>query len=94
MASDKVQIYSVEKLSGNSAVCIVRCVGGVVRVGQALTVEVESHTADSARDVTLTALVRYGRNVDFFDPPHAAKVHLSGPGAPMLEPGMIITGRG
>ncbi|MGW2815292.1 hypothetical protein [Streptomyces sp. NPDC001415] len=94
MVEGKLHIYSVEQAGGRSAVCIARCVGGVVRTGQNFVMEVASEHGDVEHGVTLTAIDRYGRSVDFFDPPHAAKVHLSGPGASVLEPGLILAARG
>ncbi|KOU40107.1 hypothetical protein [Streptomyces sp. WM6378] len=93
-ADNRLQIYSVEESSGDFAVCIARCVGGVVRTGQNFAMETASEPVDFEHGVTLTAIDRYGRSVDFFDPPHAAKVYLSGPGASVLEPGMILAARG
>ncbi|MFG2815084.1 hypothetical protein [Streptomyces sp. NPDC048410] len=76
----KLQIYSVEERSLDTAVCVVRCVGGIVRVGQ----EFGAH-------LTLDRIIRYDQAVDFMDPPHGAQVRLSGAGVRELEKGVIIT---
>lgn len=89
-STSKLQIYSVEESSETAAICIVRCVGGIVRTGQVFSAEAPAVTADAGISLTLTAIDRYGREVELFDPPHAAKVHLSGPGASLLGRGLIL----
>ncbi|MCX5385037.1 hypothetical protein [Streptomyces sp. NBC_00083] len=64
--------------------------GGVVRTGQKFVSEAAPDGGVTECEVMLTAIDRYGRDVDFFDPPHAAKVHLSGRGVSMLQPGLIL----
>ncbi|MGA5323728.1 hypothetical protein ACPCIU_25230 [Streptomyces seoulensis] len=76
----RLQVHSVEQESPSVAVCVVRCVGGVARVGQ-----------EFAGAVTLDRIVRYGREVEVLDPPHSAKVRLSGAGVVGLEQGGVVT---
>lgn len=93
--AERLQVYSVEEASETAAVCIVRCVGGVVRVGQTFAVEGHPLRPGSVGagpgHIALMALNRYGRSVDFIDPPRAAKVRLSGPGVSLLAPGVALT---
>ncbi|WP_413757563.1 hypothetical protein [Streptomyces sp. MMBL 11-3] len=84
----KLQIFSIEERGGSVAVCVVRCVGGVARVGQRFDVG----SAGEVSHVTLDRIHRYGQQVDFVDPPHNAKVHLSGEGVPLLTEGIVIGG--
>ncbi|MFJ4004201.1 hypothetical protein ACIPWL_12185 [Streptomyces sp. NPDC090023] len=76
----RLQIYSVESEDLDSAVCVVRCVGGVVRVGQ-----------EFAGPMTLDWILRYGRTVEFLEPPHSAQVRLSGAVVHTLERGVVVT---
>lgn len=76
----RLQIYSVEPTNLTSAVCVVRCVGGIARVGQ-----------EYAGPMTLNSILRYGKAVDLLDPPHSATVCLSGAGVGGLERGVVIT---
>lgn len=85
----KLQIHSVEDRGPAHATCIVRCVGGVARVGHRFTVDSapDSSVADSS--ITLARIIRYNRTVDLVDPPHNAKVDFSGEGARALVRGVI-----
>ncbi|MFC4609085.1 hypothetical protein ACFO9E_14860 [Streptomyces maoxianensis] len=88
----KLQIYAVEVAAESGGICIARCVGGVVRVGQVF--RHEGPSGDSATDLRLTPdrIERYvGLDVDFFDPPHAARVHFSGASTSTLARGVVIT---
>ncbi|MFF4753453.1 hypothetical protein ACWD5R_09615 [Streptomyces sp. NPDC002514] len=92
---DKLQIYAVEEADHQSATCIVRCVGGIVRPGQRF--DVGSPSADHSNErsqIVLDWIDRYGNRVDFVDPPHNAKVHFSGSGVSLLEKGVTITSVG
>lgn len=76
----RLQIHSVEQVEPTAAVCIVRCVGGTAHVGQ-----------EFAGSMTLDWILRYGREVELLDPPHSAKVRLSGAGVRKLERGAVVT---
>ncbi|MBB4715637.1 hypothetical protein BJ965_005519 [Streptomyces luteogriseus] len=86
----KLQIYAVEETEPLSATCIVRCVGGLVRSGQRFTVESADGNSGESFHVTLDWIERYGHRVDSFDPPHNARVHLSGSGVSLLKEGLTI----
>jgi hypothetical protein len=87
----ELQIHSVEVCGPGEAVCVVRCVGGVPRVGHEFSVPAASGGAQEFLPVTLECIERYANVfVEFFGPPHAARVRLSGPGAPELIPGVTI----
>ncbi|MET7296791.1 hypothetical protein ABZS79_32640 [Streptomyces griseoloalbus] len=88
--SGKLQIYSVEERLGDSTVCVVRCVGGVVRPGRQFTTAPPSDAAEADQHVTLEEIYRYGATVDFIDPPHNAKVVFSGPGVTILARGVTL----
>ncbi|QHC31117.1 hypothetical protein [Streptomyces sp. HF10] len=88
----RLQIYSVEETTVTSAVCIVRCVGGVARIGQLFEVEpAPDQRGGGQQKMTLDWINRYQRRVEFFDPPHSAKVSLSGEGIGELKCGTVIT---
>ncbi|MET8580702.1 hypothetical protein ABZX39_07390 [Streptomyces collinus] len=88
----KLQVYSVEgrvTAQPAAAVCLVRAVGGVARAGQKFDF-LPAGSGDASR-VTLDWILRYERQVDLLDPPHGAKVQLSGVGIDALAKGVIIT---
>lgn len=86
----KLQIHAVEWADSLSATCIVRCVGGVVRPGQRFSFESVSGNLGESLYIVLDWIDRYGRRVDFVDPPHNARVHFSGSGVSLLEKGLTI----
>jgi hypothetical protein len=90
-ADARLQIWSVEERDAMSATCVVRCVGGVVRVGQRFGVGPDGGTRAGAPLVSLEGILRYERPTDSVDPPHSAKVHLTGEGVALLEEGWVIT---
>lgn len=88
----RIQIESLEESSDTGGTCIVRCVGGVPRVGDVFTSDEISGRGHPQVRLTLDRIERYeGRFVEFFDPPHAARIHVSGEGVGLLTRGSIIT---
>lgn len=88
----RLQIYAVEASSPTGVICIVRCVGGIARAGQIFGVESATDAAGvGLGHVVLDRIDRYGRHVDFFDPPHSARVALSGGGVAALSKGVVIS---
>ncbi|MET9893909.1 hypothetical protein OG788_27015 [Streptomyces sp. NBC_00647] len=88
----KLQIFAIEERESAAATCVVRCVGGIVRTGQRFDVGRDVIPAGESHGVvTLDWIDRYGRRVDFVDPPHNAKVLFSGEGAPFLKEGATVT---
>ncbi|WP_327683173.1 hypothetical protein [Streptomyces sp. NBC_00467] len=88
----RIQIESVEQSSDTGGKCIVRCVGGVPRVGDVFTSDEISGLALVKVRLTLDRIERYeGRFVQFFDPPHAARIHVSGEGVGLLTRWSVIT---
>jgi hypothetical protein len=77
----ELQIAEVRSTDGSSAVCVVRCVGGVARIGQAY---------EGGRAV-LEWIDQYGRPVARLDPPHSALVRLSGSGVAGLRGRMVLS---
>lgn len=92
MAEDsRIQIHSVEESNDSGGICIARCVGGVPRVGQTFVLEGDSQPNHPEVRVSLDQIERYsGVFVEFFDPPHAARIHLSGESVGALSRGSII----
>ncbi|MFE9359057.1 hypothetical protein ACFYPB_33875 [Streptomyces olivaceoviridis] len=89
----KLQIYSVEEKVASTAVRIVRCVGGVARAGQQFERESTTDVSGSQSRMKLESIFRYEQPADFPEPPHSAKVHLSGEGLDNLKRGVIIMAR-
>ncbi|MEU7559219.1 hypothetical protein [Streptomyces eurythermus] len=59
---------------------------GVARTGQRFAVE-----PYDAPTMTLEEILRYERPVEFVDPPHNAKVRLTGEAVGMLGRGTVVT---
>jgi hypothetical protein len=87
----ELQIYSVEERDVAAATCIVRCVGGVVRTGRQFKIGSTAHVTGDPSLLSLDWINRYEKMMDFIDPPHSARVHLSGNGVAALKRGVILT---
>ncbi|GHC48485.1 hypothetical protein RFN57_39365 [Streptomyces violaceochromogenes] len=87
----KLQIYEVEESTTTTVTCIVRCVAGVVRTGQHFSIDSDTGSNMVGSPLILDWINRYERLVDFIDPPHSAKVHMSGEVVGTLERGMTLT---
>jgi hypothetical protein len=87
----KLQIYEVEESTATAVTCIVRCVAGVVRTGQHFSIDSDTGSNVIAAPLILDWINRYERLVDFIDPPHSAKVHMSGEVVGTLERGATLT---
>ncbi|WP_330238539.1 hypothetical protein [Streptomyces sp. NBC_00525] len=91
-SAGQLQIYSVEDRSAEAAVCVARCVGGVVRLGQRFGAAPVTDGAEAARPgLVLDRIIRYDSDMDFIEPPHGATVRLSGDGVDLLKRGVILT---
>lgn len=90
-AAGQLQIYAVEEMKPASAICIVRCVGGIVRPGQRFAIESINEFPSEAVQITLDWIERYGRLVEFVDPPSSARVQLAGGGVSLLVKGVTIS---
>lgn len=86
----QLQIYEIEKASDHGRTCTVRCISGTARLGQVFVLAPEDYDAPAGLHLTLTRIERYGNAVEFFDPPHTAKVELSGDSGAPLSRGSII----
>ncbi|MEV7843847.1 MULTISPECIES: hypothetical protein [Streptomyces] len=85
-----MQIYAAESATDRDRAFIVRCVGGIVRVGRTFVPDRGDETLPPGLRVTLTGIERYRRSVGSFDPPHTARVTLTGPSADALVRGSVI----
>ena len=74
----RIGIESVERISDDSVLCVVRCLAGSVSPGDVFRNAVLDDGAVTAIDLRVDQIWRYGRMVDLLDPPHAAKIELSG----------------
>ncbi|MER5306846.1 hypothetical protein ABT034_03460 [Streptomyces sp. NPDC002773] len=82
--ADELQIYRVVEHGPDGGICVVRCVGGVLRPGQVYTARGLTGT------VRLDRVEKYGRPVEFIDPPHSALIHLSGGVLDQLRYGDVL----
>ncbi|MGW1182827.1 hypothetical protein ACWD7Y_16905 [Streptomyces drozdowiczii] len=87
----ELQIYAVEDRSPGTATCVVRCIGGVARTGRHFTLHAPTTAATAPALLTLDHINCYGVAMEFLDPPHSAKVRLSGDGTDSLAKGIILT---
>ncbi|MFD5987549.1 hypothetical protein [Streptomyces cyaneofuscatus] len=86
-----MQIYAAEGITDRDrAAFIVRCVGGILRVGRTFVPDGSDKTLPTDLRVTLTCIERYRRSVGAFDAPHTARVTLIGPSADALGRGSVI----
>lgn len=82
---DELEIISVEETGPGTAVCLVRCLAGVARVGGRFeTGTPVLDRMDRAEHVP----------VDFIDPPHTAKARFSGEGVRALRPRIVMSSTG
>jgi hypothetical protein len=78
----ELNVEYVESTLEGAAMCVVRCLAGVAEPGLRLTVK-----TDSSVDLQLDWIKRYERLVDILDPPHNAKIQVSGRGSETLGKG-------
>lgn len=88
----QLQIYEVEEASNHGGTCIVRCIRGVARLGQAFTSVAADRDVPADLHLTVTRIERYRNDVEFFDPPHTARVEFSGKSVDSLSRGAVIQG--
>jgi hypothetical protein len=77
-AAVRVGIENVEQLSDQVAVCVVRCLGGSVSAGDIFGIAVTEDGIHNSVELRVTTIWRYGRTVDLLDPPHSARLELTG----------------
>ena len=80
-------------MSGDRAGCVVRCLAGTVAVGDVFTTLELSDGATSEVSLRVAGITRYGKAVEFVDPPHSAVLELSGDGVHLLAPGSVLAAR-
>ncbi|WP_411103574.1 hypothetical protein [Streptomyces sp. cmx-4-9] len=79
----ELQVCSVEEADVTGGVCVVRVIGGTARAGQV-------YAAGGMR-LGLTRIEARGHTAESVDPPHAARVHLTGPMVALLTRGQVLT---
>ncbi|MEV7671102.1 hypothetical protein [Streptomyces sp. NPDC088752] len=82
--ADRLQLHHAVEHGPEGGVCVVRCVGGAPRAGQFFT------TKDLTGTLRLDRIEKYGRPLEFIDPPHSAKVHVSGGPLVQLRYGDVL----
>jgi translation elongation factor EF-1alpha len=76
--SGALVVEQVIDISDEGAVCIVRCLHGSVSTGDVVTMGETAEGQSLALSLKIKRIWRYEREVDFVDPPHVAKIELSG----------------
>ncbi|SOD62535.1 hypothetical protein SAMN06297387_106112 [Streptomyces zhaozhouensis] len=75
----ELAVEHVESTQEGSAVCVVRCLSGVVEPGTLVLAGTDAEAPAQDGTLRIDWIKRYERMVDILDPPHNAKVQLSGP---------------
>ncbi|MFC8592734.1 hypothetical protein [Streptomyces atroolivaceus] len=85
------QVYEVESAGDPGGVCLVRRIGGVARVGQAYVPAGTAEGLPAGLRSTLTRIGRHGRSAGLLDPPHTARITLTGRGVAALGRGSVLS---
>ncbi|PZT78048.1 hypothetical protein DNK56_26155 [Streptomyces sp. AC1-42W] len=94
-SAGELQISSVEERGAGTAVCVARCVGGVVRAGADFEVRLPDGAAGGAPVVLrLDRIERDGQTAESLHPPYGATVRVSGDGVDLLKKGVTLTAAG
>jgi hypothetical protein len=84
----RLHIAEVEVATAETLIVVARCQSGVVRTGTRFR---QIHNIAEPIELTVTELWRYSnRQVEAIDPPHAARVTLTGTGGELVRPGHLI----
>lgn len=79
MAADaRISVEGIEQMTANSAACPVRCLEGTVSLGDVFDTAVFTDGHLGSVSLRVAGLWRYGRPTDLLDPPHTAKLELTG----------------
>ncbi|MFJ5304862.1 hypothetical protein [Streptomyces sp. NPDC088350] len=81
----RISIEGIEEAAVDRALCVVRCVEGVVSPGDMFDTATSADGANGRVALLVTRIWRYGRPVELLDPPHSAKVELAGEGTLSLS---------
>ncbi|MEV7549762.1 hypothetical protein AB0N89_09085 [Amycolatopsis sp. NPDC089917] len=73
-------VESVGQVSEEKAVCVVRCLGDQVSVGDVLSTAIFEDGSSTKIDLRVVGILRYGRPVELLDSPHSATLELAGAG--------------
>lgn len=73
-----MEVHQVTKIDSTTAVCIVRCITGIVRVGDRVYSGSDTAGARYSIDLRIDSINLARRPVEFVDPPHAAEIQVSG----------------
>lgn len=87
----RLGVESIEQVPPGKTVCVVRCLGGPVPVGDFLSTAIFEDGASTRVDLRIVRILRYERPVELLDSPHGAKLELAGAGG--LEGARELQGR-
>ncbi|MEU8412008.1 hypothetical protein AB0C24_04435 [Amycolatopsis japonica] len=76
----RLGVESIEQGPRGKAVCVVRCLGEQVSVGDFLSTAVFEDGTSTKVDLRIVMILRYERPVELLDSPHSAKIELAGVG--------------
>ncbi|MEU1227344.1 hypothetical protein [Streptomyces sp. NPDC005828] len=91
----RLQIHEVVGAGdgADGGICVIRCVGGIARVGQVFVPEGDQDAVDPEVTLTLDVIEKCRRSLEFVDPPHSAAVLLSGGSLDRLREGDVLVSR-
>jgi hypothetical protein len=79
-SSARIRVEHTEEATADRAVCVVRCLEGAVSPGDVFDAATSTGGEDTRVSLRVGRIWRYDRPVDLLDPPHSAKVELTGQG--------------
>jgi hypothetical protein len=71
-------VEAVLEIEDSVALCIARCVEGSLSVGDTINSARTATGEDVRVSMSVRRILRYERDVEFFDVPHIAKIELAG----------------
>src|SRR5437879_515571 len=85
-SSARVSVEDATQTSGDTATCVVLVRGreGALPTGHVSETAITRNGDDPPVSLRVVRILRF-KEVPFFDPPHAAKLELTGPGAGTLQ---------
>ncbi|WP_369145224.1 hypothetical protein [Streptomyces sp. R44] len=87
----RLQIHEVVGAGdADGGICVIRCIGGLARVGQVFVLERDQDTIDPEVTLTLHVIEKFRRSLESIGPPHSAAVLLSGGPLEGLREGDVL----
>jgi hypothetical protein len=72
------QVERVESVANEKAICVVRCLAGIITVGSVFNTTIDECGEPAQVAVRVDRIWRYGRYVELLDPVRTARLQISG----------------